>query len=109
MNLAEVAIVVEHANSNRPAILQQEFRGEFELAKFDGLKRLGLQVECASDFPAGGVAMGMQHSVTAMSAFPSEGNLGARAIELGAPLDQFLDARRTFFHQDAGCRFVTQS
>ena len=53
--------------------------------------------------------MGMQYTVAAMGAFPGEGNLGARAIELGAPLDQLFDAHRTFFHQDAGCRLVTQS
>ena len=53
--------------------------------------------------------MGVQHAVAAVRAFAGEGDLGAGAIELRAPLDQLFDARRAFFHQDARGLFVAQA
>ena len=53
--------------------------------------------------------MSVQHAVAAVRAFAGEGDLGAGAIELRAPLDQLFDARRAFFDQDARGFFVAQS
>ena len=53
--------------------------------------------------------MGVQHAVAAVCAFAGEGDLGAGAVELGAPLDQLFDARRTFFDQHARGFFVDQA
>ena len=70
--------------------------------------RRGLEEERAANLAAGGVAVGVQHAIAAVRAFAGEGDLGAGAIELRAPLDEFFDARRTFFHQNARRFFVDQ-
>ncbi len=51
----------------------------------------------------------MQNAVAAVRAFAGERDLGSGAIELRAPLDQLLDARRTFFDQHARGFFVDQA
>ncbi len=43
--------------------------------------------EGAADFAAGGVAMGVQDAGAAMGGFARESELGAGAVELGAPFD----------------------
>ena len=53
--------------------------------------------------------MGVQHAIAAVRAFAGEGDLGAGAIELRAPLDELLDARRAFLDQDARGLFVHQA
>ncbi len=53
--------------------------------------------------------MSVQHAVAAVRAFARERDLGAGAVELGAPLHQLLDARRTFFDQHARGFFVHQA
>ncbi len=58
-------------------------------------------VECAADFASRGVAVGVQHAVAAVRALAGERELGALLIELGAPLDEFLDANGAFLDQDA--------
>ena len=51
----------------------------------------------------------MQHPAAAVRPLPGEGDLGAGAVELCAPLDQLLDARRSFLHQNARRLFVAQA
>ena len=53
--------------------------------------------------------MRMQDAVAAVRAFASEGELLALAIELGAPVDQFLNGGRPFFHQRMDGRAVAQA
>ena len=69
----------------------------------------GFQIKRAADFAAGGIAVGMQHAVAAVRAFAGKGDLGAGAVELGAPLDQLFDAGRTFLDQHARGLFVAQA
>ena len=69
----------------------------------------GFQIERAANLAAGGIAVGMQHAAAAVRAFAGEGDLGAGAVELRAPLDQLLDARRPFFDQHARGLFVAQA
>ena len=45
--------------------------------------------------------MRVQDAVAAVRALAGERQLAARAVERGAPLDQFLNRRRTLFHQRA--------
>ena len=56
--------------------------------------------KCAADFASGGVAMGVQDAGAAMRGFAREGELGAGAIELGAPLDELGDVLGTFFDEE---------
>src|SRR5271166_4131613 len=49
--------VVEHAHSDDSSLAQHELGGEFELAKHDGLQRLGLKEESAPDLATSRVAM----------------------------------------------------
>src|SRR5664279_5526646 len=51
----------------------------------------------------------MQHSAAAVSSLTSESDLGARAVELGTPLDELLNAARTFFNQHARGLFIHQT
>ena len=51
----------------------------------------------------------MQHAVPAVRPFASEHELGAVAIELRAPGNQLLDARRPLFHQDFHRIGITQA
>ena len=73
------------------------------------LQRRGLQIQRAANLAAGGISVGMQHAAAAVRALAREGDLGAGAIELRAPLDQLLDARRAFLHQHARGLFVAQA
>jgi hypothetical protein len=43
--------------------------------------------------------MGVQNARPAVSAFACEGEPGSAAVELCAPVNQFLNALRSFFHE----------
>ena len=108
VNLVELAVLVEQANALNAAVTHQQVGGEFEFAEGDVLERRGLQVECATNLAAGGIAVRVQNAAAAVRAFASEGDFGSGAVELRAPLDQLFDARRAFFHQNARGLFVDQ-
>ncbi len=53
--------------------------------------------------------MRVQDAVTAVRAFPTEGEFGALAIEFCAPLNQFVDAFGRVFHQHLGSFGIAQA
>src|SRR3954463_13058670 len=69
--------------------------------------RLGIQG--TQDFAPGRIAMRVQDAVSAMRAFPGEGQLGPIPIELGTPLNELFDAAGPFLDQNLGRLRVTQS
>ena len=101
MDFVKLSGLIEYANAHHFAISHQQFGGELEFAKGDGLDCAGLQVQGAADLAAGRVAVSVQDAAAAMRALARECDLRTGAIEFRAPLDQLFDARRTFFHQDA--------
>ena len=52
--------------------------------------------------------MSVQDAVAAVCALARKSQLGAFAVEFRAPLNQFLDALRTFFYQYLGSIGVAQ-
>src|SRR6516162_3367388 len=53
--------------------------------------------------------MGVQYTVPAVGAFSGKCDVGSGAIELGAPLNQFFNPSRAFFHQDTRRIRIAQS
>ena len=58
-------------------------------------------IKRARDLAAGGIAVRVQDAIAAVRAFEREQQFGAFAIELDAPLDQFLNRGRAFLHENA--------
>lgn len=58
-------------------------------------------MQSASDLASGGIAVRVQHAGAAVGAFAGECELGAFAIELRAPGDEFLDTIGAFFDENA--------
>ena len=109
MDLAKLSITVKHTNPDYTPVVYQKIGCEFEFPKGNGLQSAGLQKESSADLAACRVAVRVQNAIAAMGAFPGESNLGPGPVELGAPLNQFLDALRPFFNQDAGGLCVAQT
>src|SRR5438270_9943581 len=93
---------INQSNSADASVFQQQIGGKFEFAERDVLQGGCFGVEGASDLASGGIAVGVQHTGTAMSAFASEGELSSFAVELRAPGDEFLNTIGALFHQHAG-------
>src|SRR6266446_7748185 len=58
---------------------------------------------------SGGIALRVQDAVAAVGALARERKLGSVAIKLCAPLDQFFNARRTFFDEHADGFHIAQA
>ena len=94
---------VDEADADGAAVFEDEAGGE----------RVGAQVEMgngvrageksAADFAAGGIAVGVEDAGAAVSGFAGEGELGAGAIEFGAPFDELGDVLGTFFDEESDC------
>jgi hypothetical protein len=61
------------------------------------------------DLAPGGIAMGMQDAVAAVSAFTSEDKLCTPAIECGSPFNELLNGSGAFFDQSANCVDIAES
>src|SRR5271166_2149416 len=81
---------IEYANAGHAAVTQHQFGGELELVEADVLLRRSFQVQRAPDLAAGRISMSVQHSATAVRSLAGESDLGARAIEFRAPLDELF-------------------
>jgi hypothetical protein len=79
-----------------------EGRGEFEFAKDNVLQGCGPGVEGSPDLPACGITVGVQNATAAVRGFPRKRQLCAVAVKLCAPVYEFLNALRPFFHQHVG-------
>jgi hypothetical protein len=90
-------------------VFHQQFGGGRVAAKGHVGQRTGLVVERSRDLAPGGIAVRVQDAVAAVRALAGECQLAARAVEGGAPLDQFLNRRRTLFHQGAHGDGVAQA
>ena len=83
-------------------VFDDQVGGELELADGNVFQSLAFGVESPQNLASRGIAVGVQDAVAAVRAFPAEGELGALAIEFGAPLNQFVDALGSVFHQHLG-------
>ena len=63
------------------------------------MQSLGSRIKRPQDLTARGIAVGMQDPIPAVRTLTREGQLGAAAIELCAPMNQFFYSLRAFFDQ----------
>src|SRR5258706_3270195 len=100
------AIAIDQLNADTAAVLHQQVRCELELVQGYLRQCSCLGCQCAPNLAPGGVTMGVQNARTAVSGFSSEGKATTLAIKLSAPLQQFLQTLRAFFHQHLSCLFI---
>ena len=56
-------------------------------------------IERPGNLPAGRIAMGVEHAVSAVGGFPREGEPCSFPVEFRAPFNQLLNGRGAFGHQ----------
>jgi hypothetical protein len=103
------SIIVKNVDTDDAAIFDDEIASESKLAESDVGESGSLLVECAADLASSGVAVCVQDAVAAVGAFAGESEFGAGAIEFRAPSNQFFNAGRAFFDQDASGVRVAKS
>ena len=108
-HLLMFALVTDQVNAAHSPVFDPQIGRKFKFAHRNILERFGFGIQSAEDFASSGISMRVQDAVTAVCAFTSESQLGAFAIEFRAPLKQFLDAFRPFFHQYLGGIGVAQA
>src|ERR1051326_8395056 len=109
MDLMPAAAFVHDLQPGDTPIVNAKLSSKFKFQQPDVLERFRLQPQRAADLPAGGIAMGVQDAVSAVSPLASEDEPCSGPIKLGAPGDQLFDAVRTLLNQYAGGGFVTQA
>src|SRR2546430_7964106 len=103
-----LALVADQVNAGHPPVFGPQIGRKFEFAHRNIFERFGFGVQSAEDLLSSGISMCVQDAVTTVCAFARESQLGAFAVEFRAPLNQFLDALRTFFYQYLGSIGVAQ-
>jgi len=96
-------------NPGNASVVDQKSGGEFKLQDLNVGQCLGFRPQRAQNFAAGRISVSVQNAIAAMRAFAGEGKFGSVAIELGAPLNQFIDPLGTFFDENLGSFDVAQS
>src|SRR5215831_6104793 len=91
---------IEQMNATHLAIFNVEVGREFKLQYRDVMQSLCFRIKRAQNFASSRVAMSVQNTVAAMSAFARERQLCTLAVELRPPLKQLFDPFRTFLNQD---------
>src|SRR6266702_4088326 len=102
------ALVADQINAAHPPLFHSKISGKFELTYRNILEGFCFGVQSAQDFASRGISVRVQDAVTAVRALTSKSQLGAFAVEFRAPLNQLLEALRTFFHQHFGGIGVAQ-
>src|SRR6185312_12822257 len=77
---------------------------EFELCELDLGNAFSTRNQCTADLASSGIAVRVENARPAVRAFAGKTETATAAIELRAPIDQLLNAPRTFLHEHA-CSF----
>lgn len=96
---AGVAFVESESAGDGAVGVEEEVGDGGEAEESDAGDGDGFVVEGAGDLAAGGIAVGVKHAGARVGAFAGEKKLGAIAVELDAPLDEFLNASGAFLDE----------
>src|SRR5208283_269947 len=96
-----VVSFIHEANAGGAAVFENEFGGEGVGAHVEMRDGVSAGEEGAADLAAGGMAVGVEDAGTAVGGFTGEGELGAGAIEFGAPFDELGDVVGAFFDEES--------
>ena len=96
---AGVAFIEGESAGDSAVGVEEEVGDGGEAEESDAGDGDGLVIEGTGDFAAGGIAVSVEDARAGVCAFAGEEKFGAFAVELDAPLDEFLDARGAFFDE----------
>ena len=91
------------------SVFHQQIGDGFETLKADVVERSGAGTHGADQLAAGGIAMRVQHAITAVGSFAGKQELGSFAIESRSPFDELFDGGGSFFDQRADGRGIAQA
>ena len=109
MDSAVKAMIVDDFHPADAAAFHYQICREFEFTDGYFGESFGFGIERALNFASGGIAVRVQNPITAVRAFASKCQLGAVAVELSSPCDQFFDSLGCVFHQDLGGFWIAET
>ena len=94
-------MLIEHERPAAAPTLHNQIDRKVIVQPLDALLPHRLGDQHPDHFIPGGIASGAQNSAPAVRGLTGKRKFAAGLVELGTPLDQFLDALRSLLDQDA--------